>query len=130
MSSGQTQDQLRAAHAWKVVQDVKREDKLVQKEFKIQAKKLPARIVTSGLGQALAFLEAKGYARHLRAGLDDWVRLPGGSQPARQEKRLLARIVHGSSDDLRFATAEALAYLTWLVRFTDAELRDIKEQEG
>ena len=90
MSSGQTQDQLRAAHAWKVVQDVKREDKLVQKEFKIQAKKLPARIVTSGLGQALAFLEAKGYARHLRAGLDNWVRLPGGSQPARQERRLFA----------------------------------------
>ena len=78
MSYGQTRDQQRAAHAWKVVQDVKKEEKSVQTEFKIQSKKLPARIVTSGLGQSLAFLEAKGYAAHLRAALNDWVRLPGG----------------------------------------------------
>jgi len=126
---GQTLDQRRAAHAWKVIQDVKVAEPSARKEFKIQTKKLPVRIVTSGLGQSLAFLEAKGYARHLREALDDWVKLPGGNRPARADVRLLMRIVQGSSDDLRFATAECLAYLVWLVRFADAEFRDIKEQE-
>jgi len=125
----QTLDQRRAAHAWKVIQDVKVAEPSARKEFKIQTKKLPVRIVTSGLGQSLAFLEAKGYARHLREALDDWVKLPGGNRPARADDRLLMRIVQGSSDDLRFATAECLAYLVWLVRFADAEFRDIKEQE-
>ena len=126
---GQTLDQGRAAHAWKVIQDVKVAEPSARKEFKIQTKKLPVRIVTSGLGQSLAFLEAKGYARDLREALDDWVKLPGGNRPARADDRLLMRIVQGSSDDLRFATAECLAYLVWLVRFADAEFRDIKEQE-
>ncbi|MGA7496519.1 MAG: type III-B CRISPR module-associated protein Cmr5 [Isosphaeraceae bacterium] len=129
MMPGQTLDQRRAAHAWKVIQDVKVAEPSARKEFKIQTKKLPVRIVTSGLGQSLAFLEAKGYARHLREALDDWVKLPGGNRTARADDRLLMRIVQGSSDDLRFATAECLAYLVWLVRFADAEFRDIKEQE-
>ena len=133
MSSGQTQDQLEPAHAWKVVQDIRGKISWSEKMLsRFRAKKLPA-----------AESSPQGWARHWRfwkrratrgtceRGSTTWVRLPGGSQPARQEKRLTAgRIVHGSSDDLRFATAEALAYLTWLVRFTDAELRDIKEQPG
>jgi hypothetical protein len=41
----------------------------------------------------------------------------------------LIRVIHGDSDFLRFATAECLAYLQWLVRFTDAELRDVSDQE-
>ena len=67
--SKQTLDQQRAKHAFGVVRSVKADRNADRKQFKIQVKKLPARIVTSGLGQALAFLEAKAYAPELRAGL-------------------------------------------------------------
>jgi CRISPR-associated protein Cmr5 len=123
-----TPDQERAADAWRVVQRVKggSNDK-AKKEFGTQAKKLPTRILTSGLGPALAFLEAKGYAPDLRGALADWMSrkqdLPG------QDKRLVVRIIHGDADFLRFATAECLAYLLWLVRFAEAEgLVDLKTE--
>ena len=61
-----TLDQHRAKHAWEAVQRAKRRDGLHQdqdpKKFGGQAKKLPVRIMASGLGQALAFLKAKDYA--------------------------------------------------------------------
>jgi CRISPR/Cas system CMR-associated protein Cmr5 small subunit len=135
-----TLDQKRASHAFGLVQKVKQdfpadpkeaESKELKslKQFKIQVKKLPARIMTSGLGQSLAFLEAKNYAPHLRAGLADWVDKSGVAGSAPPDRRLLFRVIQGDSDFLRFATAECLAYLHWLVRFTDAEFRDVSEQE-
>jgi CRISPR-associated protein Cmr5 len=115
----QTLDQRRAAHAWDVAQGVQRLDEKKKKEFGTQAKKLPTRIMAAGLGQALAFLEAKKYAPELRDALAGWIALrrpvsPGG------ETRLVVRVIQGDADFLRFATAESLAYLTWLVRFADA----------
>ena len=44
------------------------------------------------------------------------------------DRRLLIRVIKGDSDFLRYATAECLAYLQWLVRFTDAEFRDVPDQ--
>jgi CRISPR-associated protein Cmr5 len=133
----QTLDQKRAEHAFQLVQQVKRESaidpkKADPKQFKIQTKKLPARIVTSGLGQALAFLEAKNYAPHLRVGLSRWIETCeawGVVSASLKDKRLLLRVIQGDSDFLRFATAECLAYLQWLVRFTESEFRDISDQE-
>jgi CRISPR-associated protein Cmr5 len=119
-----TPDQERAAHAWQVVQDARNNEKEEKKrEFGTQAKKLPTRILTSGLGPALAFLEAKDYAPRLRHALADWLqhRRPLPGQPTAEQKRLVVRIIHGDADFLRFATAECLAYLQWLVRFTEAE---------
>jgi len=83
-------------------------------------KKLPVRIMTAGLGQALAFLKAKGYAPGLLAELTDWINQrmpPQGNEP----KDLLERIVKGNADVLRRATDEVLAYLLWLNRFAEAE---------
>jgi CRISPR/Cas system CMR-associated protein Cmr5 small subunit len=129
MPDHQNLDQKRASHAWNVIQQVKlEEDK--QKEFKIQVKKLPARILAAGLGQSLAFLEAKHAAPLLRA-LADWINrheLAGG-HPSPDQDRLLLRVVQGDADFLRFATAECLAYLQWLVRFADAEFKNISEVE-
>ncbi|HWP39770.1 MAG TPA: type III-B CRISPR module-associated protein Cmr5 [Tepidisphaeraceae bacterium] len=120
----QTLDQRRATHAWDVVQRAKNKRNPHQnqdpKKFGGQAKKLPTRIMAAGLGQALAFLKAKGYAPGLLAELNDWIAqrmppAPGGSRD------LLERIVRGDSDFLRRATDEVLAYLVWLNRFAEAE---------
>jgi CRISPR-associated protein Cmr5 len=116
---GQTLDQRRAAHAWAVAQRVNGLDDGVKKQFGTQVKKLPTRILAASLGQALAFLKAKKYAPDLREALDNWLH---ERRPARagEDQELLLRVIHGDADFLRFATAECLAYLLWLVRFADA----------
>jgi CRISPR-associated protein Cmr5 len=101
-----------------VVADRKKDQ---QKEFGTQAKKLPTRIMAAGLGQALAFLEAKDYSPELRAALADWIHLRRPTRDDSNEtRRLVVRIIHGDANFLRFATSECLAYLQWLVRFADA----------
>ena len=63
-----TLDQRRAEHAWKAVRGVvdrNARDKERARKFGGQARKLPTRIIASGLGQALAFLKAKDYAPDL-----------------------------------------------------------------
>ena len=117
-------DQRRAKHAWEVVQRVNTipdKDKNKKVDFRRQAKRLPVQIVTSGLGQALAFLKAKDYAPDLQDAVRDWMntRIPvtaGGSPD------LVERIVNGDSDFLRRATDEVLAYMQWLTRFAEANL--------
>lgn len=120
----QTLDQRRAAHAWDVVQRAKsgqvHHRDQDAKKLGGQAKKLPTRIMATGLGQALAFLKAKGYAPGLLAELTDWIKLR--MPPAQGEPQdLLERIVKGNPDFLRRATDEVLAYLVWLNRFAEAE---------
>ncbi len=119
-----TLDQKRAAHAWEAVRQAKQQQGehrgQAPKKFGGQAKKLPVRIIASGLGQALAFLKAKRYAPGLVASLSSWI--ASCIPPHEGESRdLLERIIAGDSDFLRRATDEVLAYLQWLTRFADAE---------
>ncbi|MBF0290830.1 MAG: type III-B CRISPR module-associated protein Cmr5 [Nitrospinae bacterium] len=116
----QTLDQERAAHSWGIVQNVKRElAPQDQKKFGGQAKKLPIRIMSAGLGSSLAFLEAKKYAPKLLDALSEWTKkkMPG----ADAQMPLLARIMKNDANFLRRATDETLAYLQWLNRFAEAE---------
>lgn len=118
----ETLEQRRAKHAWAAVLRAKLG---TDKKYGGQAKKLPMRIMASGLGQALAFLKAKGYAPKLLEDVGDWVLVQrsGNAAGARtsSDSELLLRIVNGNSDFLRRATDETLAYLQWLNRFAEAE---------
>mgnify|MGYP000215213213 CR=1 FL=1 len=113
-------DLQRASHAWDTVQTIIKDRKTDPKEEKRHIKKLPSHIISAGLGQALVFLKAKGYAGAVRARLDDWMatRIP----PGNGNRELLQRIIHGDADFMRRATAEVLEYLTWLKRFAEAEI--------
>jgi CRISPR-associated protein Cmr5 len=114
-----TLDQERAAYAWDCIQRVLTLKPEEQREFGIQLKRLPTRIMAAGLGQALAFLHAKKYAPALVENLDNWLarrRVPSGD-----EVSLLVRVIKGDADFQRYATAEVLAYLLWLTRFADAQ---------
>lgn len=122
----QTLDQRRAAHAWKIVQEAKTSPD--PKKFGSQAKKLPSRIVAAGLGNALAFLNAKNYAPLLLQAILDWVldkrNNPSSTKGLPAINELNARIreiMNRDSFFLRWATDETLAYLQWLNRFADAE---------
>lgn len=124
-----TPDQLRAKHAWEVVEYILRafppenlteNGKTIKrphpqaKQFGGAAKKLPVRIMASGLGQSLAFLKAKDQTPDLLEALGDWV------LGKRAQTALLESVIHGTTDSLRQHTAETLAYLQWLNRFCEA----------
>jgi CRISPR-associated protein Cmr5 len=138
-----TLDQRRARHAWNTIQEIlkkyphqtvngKRLPHEKARKISGQAKKLPTRIIASGLGQALAFLKAKDYAPDLLVEFGDWVldkRGQAGSSKAKpKDDELLLAVVRGNSDFLRRATDEVLAYLLWLNRFAEAE--KLTEGEG
>lgn len=115
--SMQTLAQRRAKHAWEVVEARRLRPDF--DDFADQAKKLPMRILTSGLGQSLAFVRAKGKVPELLDALTKWINLYDHGNG-----ELLERIVQGNSDFQRLATAECLAYLEWLVRFADARKKE------
>jgi CRISPR-associated protein Cmr5 len=126
----QTLDQRRAKHAMQTVETILSGPKKLSpdkaKKFGGQARKMPTRIVASGLGQALAFLRAKDYAPDLLAALGDWVLSvvkptdEVKKQLTKPDEALLKAVILGTSDFLRQATDEALAYLQWLNRFCEA----------
>jgi CRISPR-associated protein Cmr5 len=119
MNGPKTLDQQRAEHAWEVVEKVKCKSDKEKKQFGTQAKKLPTRIMAAGLGQALAFLLAKEYAPDLQQALSNW--LAARRRPkAGEDERLVVRLLREDANFQRYATAECLAYLVWLVRFADA----------
>jgi CRISPR type III-B/RAMP module-associated protein Cmr5 len=129
MSQGKrpTLEQKRAAHAWNVVSQVAAsQDKKRMEEFALQSKKLTVRVLTSGLGPALAFLEAKDYARDLREALNDWIATQTWASrqvaTSARQASLIERIIQGDSEFLRLATDEVVSYMQWLVRFTEAKL--------
>lgn len=130
LATPQTLDQQRARNAWLVVEKIALSDEKTRRQFGIQVKRLPMRILASGLGQALAFLEAKDYSPDLRIALSDWIqnRRPHATEASSAPSRLLERLIHSDAEFQRFATAECLAYLTWLVRFADSrQLTDAVE---
>jgi CRISPR-associated protein Cmr5 len=141
----QTLDQQRAMNAMQVVQEVltkfppkMEKDPATGKDMKIphadakkfggQSRKLPTRIIASGLGQALVFLKAKDVAPDLLIALADWVlykRTDVKNHPKVTDDALLKAVIAGSATYLRQATDEALAYLQWLNRSTASAKRII-----
>ena len=120
-----------AGHAWqKVTSQAKvtsgqRSYDEKAKEYAREAKKLPMRIMAAGLGQVLAFILAKAKDKkpnfkRLHEDLTDWV-IKQRPMSAKKPDSLMESIVEGDSDFLRRATDEALAYLSWLNRFAEAE---------
>jgi CRISPR type III-B/RAMP module-associated protein Cmr5 len=134
----QTLDQHRAAHAWQAAETAQTSlGEKAKKEFGTPAKKLGPRILTAGLGPAVQFLVAKSEAPKLAEALQGWLLEAGPTRTARQPRSapgsvpglaLIADIINGDSDRLRWLTAEALAYLAWLARFCEA--RGLTEDEA
>ncbi|MBC7821051.1 MAG: type III-B CRISPR module-associated protein Cmr5 [Planctomycetaceae bacterium] len=132
----QTLDQQRACHALARIEKLSLDD---QDNYASEAKRLPVRIMSSGLGQAMAFINAKTKRtglKQLHTDLTEWVikiratnvfgedrvnefnTRPGARQV---DHSLLHSIIHGDSEFLRWATTETLAYLVWLNRFAEAK---------
>jgi CRISPR-associated protein Cmr5 len=118
MSTRQTQEQERAAQAWRDVRDDVK-GKGFTSEYKSLAVSAPADVQTNGLGQTLAFWLSKGKSEHktLYKHVSTWV-----MQKMDADGDLLRWITQTDSVRYRQATVEALAFLGWLRRFAQAEL--------
>ena len=127
---GPTLDQRRARHAWEAVARMAEHSDGLQKAYRREAKRLPVRILTAGLGHALAFLNAKsndGNEQLLRD-VADWVlekrRRPDGDNERPEASALIKKIIGSNGIFLQVATDEVLAYAQWLNRFAEAVLKD------
>ncbi len=136
MSRQRSLEQDRAKASWECIDQVKKkneqlsEKKKYAREYGGLAQSAPADIQASGLGQTLAFWRAKGFEKghpriddahaeileHVSAWLGKQRILPDG----RDALEWIAK--DASTDDYRRASAEAVAFLTWLKRFAEAEL--------
>lgn len=134
---GPTLDQRRARHAWEAVARVKAKGATtLGSSYAREAKRLPVRILTAGLGHALAFLNAKAGQDEsantlLLRDVADWVLDKRGRSDSGADRpsadALIEHVVKSDANFLRVATNEVLAYLQWLTRFAEAEFRDDKD---
>jgi CRISPR-associated protein Cmr5 len=123
-----TLEQQRATRAWECVGEVTSKSQDFKKKYGSLARKVPTLILTNGLGQTLAFLKAKGkndpadehtvLFRHLSR----WVLSQVAPSSPATNGDLLQWVLQNDSASYRRATVEALAFLTWLKRFAEAEL--------
>jgi len=124
-------EQQRAAKAWECVSSVKTSN--YASKYGSLARSAPADIQANGLGQTLAFWRAKGYQKgkpgnneHSRLLLDvsEWV---GGRLNVGEKNELLEWICKDADvSGFRHATTEAIAFLSWVKRFAEAELIEAK----
>jgi CRISPR-associated protein Cmr5 len=140
----QNMEQERGGQAWSNIKAVQQKDKSVQKEYRSRARGLNAMVQINGLGQTLGFLKAKGKNDPnnadflLLSHLTGWMREPNHFSAANQAVMndgpdgLLKWVVDTgtSSADYRRATAECLAFGTWLGRFAEAELEEPEAGEN
>jgi len=114
--------QQRAKHAWQAAernwkQAGKGED--YKTSFAQPCKEMPMRIRTAGLAQTLAFLIAKEQGLAVLGSIADWCHRRAvitNSEP----QTLLTESLNRDAAWLRYVTAEVMAYLEWLVRFSES----------
>ena len=136
-STRATLEQLRARHAWSVISDVR--GSKCDKDFAREVRRLPVRIRTAGLGQALRFIYAKSDGKDHRSQLltvlGEWVlskrRIARRPHATTSNSALLRAIIDNDADTLRRATEEVLLYLQWLSRFCEAEIKvELTDDDG
>lgn len=128
MSLQQTIEQERAAKAWDYIADVK--DKPYAGKYGGWVRRLPSLVLTNGLGQTLAFLRAKGKRQvnapqKLYDHVSEWVMGQVGTGTG----SLLEWLMRQDSVTYRQATTETLAFINWLKRFAEAELKPEEDKD-
>lgn len=130
--------QKRAAYALSVVQEMQTRGKNAYGNYRGAVRALPATIMASGLGQALAMeMAARGRDaghRLLLEHLSDWLcdRKPNGwgSSPYRGSDNIVGKLVAGTESDYIRAQEEAMALLVWLKKFAEAFLAQPDGSDG
>ena len=121
-------EQKRAKNAWDCVQKVIETEKDPKQlsGFAQAARSAPVDIQVNGLGQTLSFWNSKkgkeslGYYAALLKALSAWLQ----TRPGLNQDDLLPWIItSANSQNYRRATVEAMAWLVWVKRFAEAEIK-------
>jgi len=111
-------DQARAAEACKAVKDFVKTNPGSQDEYRQELQQLPSRILTSGLGQTLAFYAAKGGVLKMIGDQIAAFLSPGKKVNVIQYLDYIMQ--HCTASEYRQMTRHALAYAEWLKRYSKA----------
>jgi CRISPR-associated protein Cmr5 len=116
-----TRDQERAEFAYKKIREVKNNN-----NYKSLVRGFPTMILQNGLGQALAFLKAKGEIHHLSLynHINEWL-----GDHENNAFDILKEIISRDSFIYRLYTKETLLLLIWLKKFAEAEIEDNSKKE-
>ncbi|MGV0761530.1 type III-B CRISPR module-associated protein Cmr5 [Tistrella mobilis] len=123
MTTTPSLDMLRAKHAYAAVKTVTGAQLV---DYKRAARQMPARVLTNGIGQALAMLmrdgssdaESQRLCDHLTAWLTDGT--APHPFPLAANKKLIEQLVLGDQELFVWMQRETLAYLGWLKTFAEA----------
>jgi len=130
-----TIEQKRAEFAFKKVKEAK--DNNIAGDYKSHVKKLPMLVKTNGLGQSLAFIKSKqgsnkAYEK-LYKDISDWVSKedPKKTIILNNGEDLLEKLISNQTDTYTYkaVTVEVLAFLNWLRRFVDGEIKDDRAKD-
>ena len=116
-------EQRRAAHALERIQRVVQESDDDKKKYRSYVSALPANILMSGLGQALATIRSKDERayKNLYDHLSDWLCREDAESPYNGGD-LLTNITRHDEEAYLRAQHEAIAYLGWLKKLARAYL--------
>lgn len=120
-----TLEQIRAAHAYQKVQQLKEQPDEWRKNYVSYIEGLPASILANGLGQTLATLMARGSEAHmvLYRHLEEWLCRQDDRAPYLGENDLMGAITAHDRNKYMHAQAEAMEWLSWAKKFAVAILK-------
>ncbi|MFU8802205.1 MAG: type III-B CRISPR module-associated protein Cmr5 [Bradymonadaceae bacterium] len=123
-----TLDQRRAVHALAAVKKAESHNKAKPDRYLSYVQALPATIVMNGLGQAIATVLANAAKEPayglLHEHLQSWLCGDDIAAPYRGAQVLITAVAEGDQSSYVRAQAEALAYLVWLKKFSQAFLKE------
>jgi len=110
-------EQERAKHAWEFIERI---DKNFDKVASL-ARRLPAMLLTSGLGQTVAFCLSKDEGKRVIDDVTDYLSKVTGIEGITCGNDLLQKIIETDHETYLMLSQEALKYTTWLKRLVEAK---------
>ncbi len=118
MTKIKTLEQDRLQNAWDFI------NKNDIEKIETPAKKLPAMILTSGLGQTVAFYLSKKETKKIIDNVAQHISRVVGFDDIQCGEELLEKIKNSDSETYILLSEEALKYSTWLKRLVEAKTEE------
>jgi len=102
------------------------------KEFESYVNKVPAFIMTNGLGNTFAYIagQSKSTWKKVKEAIENWLKdNNSGFKEIFDNKDFMKELVKSSDDQMRALTQEVLAYLNWLRKFAKARKIELETQK-
>jgi len=120
MTAIKSLEQIRAQHAWDFIE---KNQNIIEKIAPI-VRKLPAMIMTSGLGQTVAFCLSTSDYKRVIDDIANYLSKNTGVEGITCGSDLLNKIMNSNHETYIMLSQETLKYTTWLKRLIEAKLEE------